>query len=459
MSFPNRSRAALRGRRALALAALAGATAGCSLDLVNPNGPKEEDVLNNAELILTTTAGLQAQYADNILVFIRASELASDQWSTRPVALAADVSLVRGNPDATFGVVADPFAAAYRISRTAALLRQSAPGVPGLSRGQLTGISALSRLIEAMSLGHLTNQYERMPVRYDSAGAPVLPRAAARDTVIAWLEAARAEVLTLTPAELTAFRTRVLDSSVGANTGINLPATIDAMLARYYLFDGRYTEALAAAQRVPLTGAGSLSLLQYPGTQINPLFQYMSLGQLRYVGARKEFFTEADSADRRPTFWADRVPSTANTTTGTPDSAFSFRTYGGTRADPYPVYLPDEMRLIQAEAYARLGNLTEAARLINEVRTQGRNLVTGACTLNAVEPTGCNPPLTAEQLDTEAEVFRAILYERRYELFNQGLRWEDLRRLAAYTTDRPSMQFLPFPQSECDRNLTRPCAT
>lgn len=457
MSFPNRSRAARRARRALALAVLAGAAAGCSLDLVNPNGPKEEEVLSDAELILTTTAGLQAQYADNILVFVRAPELVTDQWSTRPSALAADVSLVRGTPDPTFGVVTDPFAATYRISRTADLLRRNAPNVAGLSRAQLTGISALSRLIEAMALGHLTTQYERMPVRYDSVGGVPLPRDQVRDTVIAWLELARAEVGTLTAAELAAFRGRVLDSSLGANTGINLPNTINAMLARYYLFDGRYAEAITAAQRVPLTGAGSLSLLQYPGTQLHPLFQYMSLGQLRYVGARKEFFTEADTADARPHFWADRVPAAANTTTGTPDSAFSFRAYGGARNDAYPVYVPDEMRLIQAEAYARQGNLTEAARLINDVRTQGRNLTTGVCTVSAVEPVGCNPPLTAGQLDTEAEVFRAILYERRYELFNQGVRWEDLRRLALFTTDRPSVSFLPFPQSECDRNPNSGC--
>lgn len=442
MSFSIRGRSARRALRALVVTAAAGAVAGCSLDLVNPNGPKEEDVLSDAELTLTTVLGLQAQYADNILVFVRAPELVTDQWSTRPQALAADQSLVRGTPDPTFGVVSDPFAAAYRISRTADLLRRNAPQVQGLSRTQLTGLTALSRLIEAMAVGHLTTQYERMPVRYDSAGAVPLPRAQVRDTVIAWLEQARAEVSTLSPAQLDTFRTRAMD-------GINLPNTINAMLARYYLFDGQYPQAIAAAQRVPTAGAGSLSVLNYPGTQINPLFQYMSLGQLRYVGARKEFFTEAVTGDARPTYWADRVPGSANSTSGLPDSAFSFRAYGGSRNDAYPVYLPDEMRLIQAEAYARLSNFPEARRLINEVRTQ--------CGTSAAEPQACLPALTVEDLDTEAEVFRAILYERRYELFNQGLRWEDLRRLQAYTAERPAIAFLPFPQSECDRNPNAGC--
>ncbi|MBW3572058.1 MAG: RagB/SusD family nutrient uptake outer membrane protein [Gemmatimonadetes bacterium] len=443
-----------RGWRGVAVAALALAAAGCDLDLVNPNGPLEEEVLSDAELLLTTVAGLQSQFADNFLVFVRAPQLVTDQWSTRPAALAADVSLVRGTPDPTFGVVADPFAATFRISRSAQLVRQSSAQIAGISRAQRTGISALSQLLEAMALGYLTQQYERMPVRFDSAGARPVSREDARDTVIALLERARADVGTLTAAELGAFRARVLDTSAGANSGLNLPNTINAMLARYYLFDGRYSQALEAAGRVPLTAP--LSLFQFPATQINPLFQYMSLGQLRYVGARKEFFTDAQAGDARPTFWADRAPSAANSTAGTPDSAFSFRAYGGSRNDPIPVYLPDEMRLIQAEAHARLGNLPAAATLINQVRSQGRS-TSGECTTSATEPVGCLAPLAAQELDTPAEVFAQILYERRYELFNLGLRWDDLRRLRAFTSERPSTEFLPFPQSECDRNPNAGC--
>lgn len=435
-----------RAGRMLALAGLAATAAGCNLDLVNPNAPSEDEVLTSPELILTTAVGLQSQYADNVLLFIRAPELATDQWSARPLSLPADQSLVRGDPDPTFGVVSDPFAAAYRIARAADVLTRSAPAV-NLSRGNQVGISVLSKLLRAMAVGNLTTQYERLPVTYDTLGAPTLPRGEVRDSVIALLESARTELAGVTDAELAPFVARVLTPTVG--TGINLRPTVDAMLARYYLFDGRHAEALAAAGRVNLS---VLSLLQYPNPSANPLFQYMSA--LRYVGARREFFVEAAAGDARPAFWANRA---AGGTAGTPDSAFDFRAYAGNRNDAYPLYLPDEMRLIQAEAHARLGNLPAAAQLINDVRTQGRNATTGACTLSTTEPVGCLPPLPATELDSEAEVFAAILYERRYELFNQGLRWEDLRRLQAYTTERPSMQFLPFPQSECDRNPNSGC--
>jgi hypothetical protein len=431
--------------RALALAGLAGAAAGCSLDLVNPNAPQEDEVLRDPELILTTAVGLQSQFADNVLVFVRAPELVTDQWGTRQVALAADQSLVRGNPDPTFGVVGDPFAAAYRIARSARVLQVSAPQV-NLSRGNQVGISVLAKLLQAAAIGHLTTQYERMPANYDSIAAAVLPRAEVRDTVIALLESARTELGTVTDAELLPFQQRVLNPTAG--TGINLRNSVDALLARYYLFDGRYNEAIAAAGRV---NRGVVSLLQYPNPGQNPLWQYMS--SLRYVGARREFFTDAAAGDARPAFWADRSLGA----TGLPDSTFDFRAYGGQRNDAYPLYLPDEMRLIQAEAYARQNNLGEAARLINEVRSDGRNPDTGVCTPSTTEPRGCLAPLPAEALDTPAEVFTQILYERRYELFGQGLRWEDLRRLDEFTTDAPSIPFLPFPQSECDRNPSQPC--
>ena len=65
--------------------------------------------------------------------------------------------------------------------------------------------------------------------------------------------------------------------------------------------------------------------------------------------------------------------------------------------------------------------------------------------------------LPVEALDTPGEVRMQVLYVRRYELFGQGLRWEDLRRLSAYTSTEPSVAFLPYPQSECDRNPSAGC--
>lgn len=422
-----------RGARthAVAAALACAALAGCSLDLTNPNAPSEEQVIQSSDGIITLAVGLQSQYADNLNLFLRAPALVTDEWGTRPIALAADVSLVTGTPDPTFGVVSDPFAAGYRIARTADILIANAPQV-GLGAGLQAGILSLSRLFKAMALGQMALQYERLPANAGEGALP-LPRAQVMDSVIALLEQARADVAGVSDADLAGFRTRVL------GTGFDLRNTIDAMLARYYLFRGKYPEALAAAQRVNLN---VLSVLAYPNPGLNPVYNYSAVS--RYTGTRKSFFTEADPADKRPAYWALRTAGSP----GTPDSVFDFRKYGG-RNDSYPVYLPDEMRLIMAEVYVRQGNFPAARTLINAVHTQ--------TTSSVDEPLAGLPPIPDATLATEAQLMAQILYERRYELYAQGLRWEDLRRLRPYTAKRPSIEFLPYAQSECDVNPANPC--
>jgi hypothetical protein len=419
-------------RTAAVAAALLG-LAGCSLDLTNPNAPAEQTVLNTPRGVLTTAVGIQSQYADNVLVWVRAPALVADEWGTRPRALAADQSLVTGTPDPSYTLIADPFAAAYRIARSADILAAAAPKV-GLGAGLQTGVVALAKLLKAMALGNLTLQYERLPATYGDAAAP-LPRAQVMDSVIALLESARSDLSAVSDADLSQFRTQVLGS------GFDLRNTVDAMLARYYLFTGRYPQAIEAAGRVNL---GLLSTLVYPDPGINPIYNYATASQ--YVGARKSFFTEAEPGDKRPAFWASRAAGVG----GVPDSVFDFAKYGGARNDAYPLYLPDEMRLIQAEAYVHAGNLGQARTLVNAVRTQ--------CASAVAEPLACLPALPDAALDTPEELYAEILNQRRYELYGQGLRWEDLRRLSAYTATRPSLAFLPYPQSECDRNPANPCS-
>ncbi|HEX6748239.1 MAG TPA: RagB/SusD family nutrient uptake outer membrane protein [Longimicrobium sp.] len=413
---------------AIAMAAALGA---CSLDLVNPNAPAEEGVINSADGIITLAVGLESQYADNLNIFLRAPSLVTDEWGTRQLALAADVSLVTGTTDPTFGVVSDPFAAGYRIARSADILVANTGGKIG-SAATEAGIVSMAKLFKAMALGNLSLQYVQLPAN-SGEGALPLPRAQVQDSVLALLESARSDIASYSDADLAGFRTRV------SGQKFNLRATIDAMLARYYLFRGRYAEALAAAQRVPLT---VLSVLSYPGAAINPIYNYS--GVARYTGARKVLFTEADPADKRPAYWAVRTAGAV----GQPDSVFDFAKYGG-RNDDYPLYLPDEMRLIMAEVYVRQNNYPQARTLINAVHTQTASPVD--------EPKAGMPAIPDASLATEAQLLTQILYERRFELYAQGLRWEDLRRFSAYTSKRPSLDFLPYPQSECDVNPANPC--
>ncbi|MGH7551084.1 MAG: RagB/SusD family nutrient uptake outer membrane protein, partial [Gemmatimonadota bacterium] len=132
-----------------------------------------------------------------------------------------------------------------------------------------------------------------------------------------------------------------------------------------------------------------------------------------------------------------------------PDSTLQTMLKYSTAAEPFPVYIQDEIKLIKAEAQARSGDLEGARLLINEVRTDA--------TESATDPAANLPALSAGQLSTLEAILAQIAYERRYELFMQGTRWEDMRRLDDVIGTEPILDFLPYPQDECLNNPADVC--
>ena len=161
----------------------------------------------------------------------------------------------------------------------------------------------------------------------------------------------------------------------------------------------------------------------------------------------KSFKDQAQPGDGRVAYWVD---TTAAVTVGNPDSSLLPLKKYGVQTDPYPVYFPDEMKLIKAEAFTQLGQLDSAAFYVNAVRTR----TTAPVNEPVAKLAALDPPT---QLDTPAKLLAAIAYERRYELFEQGLRWEDTRRLGTSVTTTPTFTFLPTPRQECDANPSDPC--
>lgn len=416
--------------------------AGCELNLTNPNSPPEQLVLNTADGIVALAVGMQGQFAGTsvgtgmVLNAVRAPSLVTDEWGTTSRALAADRSLQTGvGVDAAFGVVSGPYTTGFRVIRSAEELLRSAPTVD-MGPATRTGIIALAKTFKAMTLGILIQQYEQVPVTSAQGANPLQPRAVVLDTVLDLLESARADLATVTPAQLADFRTRV------TGTSYDLLEVVNAMLARYYLIAGRYQSAIEAADRVSLT---RLNTFTYPDPVRNPVWGYAY--SLIYVAGRNTFVTQAEPGDRRPEFWLRTDQATFN---GSPVIPLRNLRQFQDRNEQYPIFLPDEMRLIKAEAYARLGDLAQARIFINQVRTQQSS------PLN--EPVAGLPALPESELDTLDEVLRRIAYERRYELFMQGLRWEDLRRFGPEIAGAtPTVQFLPLPQDECLYNPGAGC--
>jgi len=185
------------------------------------------------------------------------------------------------------------------------------------------------------------------------------------------------------------------------------------------------------------------SVLAYPTPTRNPVENLAF--QLNYVAGLNSFVTQAETGDRRPAYWLNTtIPGPA----GNPvDTTLRFLRKYSTPNEAFPLFLPDEMKLIKAEAYARTNRLPEALALVNEVRTQ--------TTSTLDEPVAGLPPVV---LLTQAEILAEIARQRRYELYEQGLRWEDTRRFGTALTTTPTLPFLPIPQQECDTNPADPCA-
>jgi starch-binding outer membrane protein, SusD/RagB family len=424
--------------RVVIIAMAAWLVSSCSLDLENPNAPTAEEIVSNAEGIIAVAPGMQGQFAQTIDDYVVTNSLVTDEWGTRSLALISYVSLLTGdNFDPGYDIVLTPFSRSYQTILSANTILQGTQNV-SLGGPMTAGLNALARLFKAMALGMLVQQYERVPVDVTPTGGVPRERAEVLDTVLTLLERARADIANVTDASLAEFR------SLALAPGVDLRNTIDAMLARYYLIDGQYAQAITAADRVNL---GVISELRYPSPTRNPIENLAF--QLRYVAGLRSFVNQAEAGDRRPAYWIQTTttPLTANP----PDTVIlTLRKYS-TPNEPFPLYLPDEMRLIKAEALTRLGaaNYPAAADLINQVRTQTASAID--------EPVAGLSALPLTALDTEAELLNQIAYERRYELYMQGLRWEDTRRLGMSRTTTPTFSFLPLPVVECQANPEQPC--
>lgn len=421
---------AIRMRIGALLVAFSLPTAACELDVQNPNALPEEEVLTTPDGILALAVGMQDLFADNIDDFIQGPALATDEWGTGRRSLSGYRDVLTGDVTRESGLVEEPWASAYRVVDAANDLVANAPRVGINPPGAATGIVALANLFKAMALGTIIQQFERIILDPDAPSPELQPREIVLDTVLALLESARTDVQGLSAGDRGFLASRILGN------GFDLPNTINAMLARYYLLDGQFQNAIDAAERVDLTVR---SVFPYTAPDVNRICNLSQCG-LEYVFPLASFVREAEPGDQRPAFWVD---VSAEPFTGTPNTLvlLPLRMYGE-RGDPFLVYVPDEMTLIRAEAHTRLGDFGRARALINEVRTR-----------TTIPPIAGLPALPEQALDTEAELLAQIAYERRYELYQQGLRWEDMRRLGQFIAEKPSLMWYPIPRQEC---ATRP---
>ena len=442
--------------RAAALVALIGLAAGCDLTVENPNASTPEDVLTTRAGLIAFANGLQRTYAvnalDNVVLTpgVTAREIAVNRTLANLTELEAGAF---GEPmlEPDNSNVTGLFATLYAVVFDADQLIEAARAVETVEDDLESGLVALGSFYKAAALGALAQNFEQVSLDPGAEGGAVY---VSRDDAFA--EAvdllAEAERLGQEAASDGAFQALVPD-------GFDLVNSARAYRARFALFGGDYATAIAAADAVD---EGATSVFEYSDLAANPIYTAFYVGTPSYAVRDDLGLENVEEGDQRIDFYTDvdlgleTAPDSTDdddTTLSNPNSleidvAAGF--YDDGLSAPLPVFLPDELRLIRAEAIVRSGgDLSEAVEEINAVRTDEEDPFGVVAGLDAYDG-----PVTAEALLDE------IFYNRATELFLQGLRLEDLRRF-----DRPgpsgdpferTRDFYPYPTQERQGNPNTP---
>jgi hypothetical protein len=405
----------------------------CKLDTINPNAPDEVDVLTTRAGIIglsvglrqfNSTSGINAAY---FYPAVTSRELQGVASFTNVLELEAGGTAL---PTAN-GNILTLWSNMQRMMSMSQDIIDNAPKVTTLTGGLLSGILANAKLFKAISLATLASSFEQANINTSKTDKVLfVPRAQVLAEAVRLLDDAIAQVNTTAP-------TAEFNTLVAGST-FDLQSVLYAFSARYNLMAGNYAAALTSANAVDQTKANAY---QYNAQSVNPIWN--NINTLKYYIPRAGFGLPVglfEAGDLRLNFYLSTV-GTTRTLTG----------FGSTQTANIPVYLPDEIKLIKAEAILRSGGpLNDALTQINLVRTQASGDLFG---VNAGLPAYSG---SFTQADLLVEVYR----QRCAELFLTGQRLEDSRRFGRpfSLTDfsERNRNFYPYPDQERLNNPNTP---
>lgn len=409
----------------------------CKLDTVSPNAPNETDVLTTREGLIglsvglrqfNSTSGISASY---FYPAVTARELQGVASFTNVLELEAGGTAL---PTAN-GNILTLWSNMQRLMDMSNDIMNNAPKVTTINAGLLSGIMANAKLFKAIALGTLVTSFEQANITTSKTEkVKFLPRQQVLLEAVRLLDDAIAQINTTPPSS--EFTTLV------AGTRFDLKSTLYAFSARYNLMAGNYAAALISANAVDQTKANAY---EYNAQGVNPIWNIIN--NLKYYTPRAGFGLPAglfEAGDERESFYVSTTVVNNNTVR-------SLTGFGTSQASIIPIYLPDEIKLIKAEAILRSnGSLDDALTQINLVRTQTTGDLFG---VNAGLPAYSGAVTTADLL---TEVYR----QRCAELFLTGQRLEDSRRFqrpfsATNFTER-NRNFYPYPDQQRISNPNTP---
>ncbi len=418
----------------------------CDLDLENPNAATEADVFTTKDGLTALAVGIQQVYTTTTLgnVIMVPSVTARESAITTTFANLEELEQGATKLSGENGYTSRLFSGLMRSKGMAESLIESIDKVE-LEAGTAAGLLAWGHLFKAMCLGSLASNYEQVAINNDLNNQALFS-----DRMLAYQEAVNLLSDAVTLLERTPpsneFTKTVSDQ-------IDLINTCRALLTRYHVILGNYTDAVSIADQVDLS---SKSQFEFDNQNQNPVFLAFFDGVIEYA-PRADFGLPAslapDANDERVSFYIDS-DSVGLSLNQLPISPMTAPFYTSNVA-PIPVYLPGEVMLNKAEALARADKIMEAEAALNAVRNKKP--------ADDIYMIGANLPDTYSSGGDKSALLNEIYKNRRLEVPFIGTSLEDSRRFdrpqPPTTTDFSSERnrnFYPYPDDERQNNSNTP---
>jgi hypothetical protein len=417
------------------LAGLAMNMSGCIKDYEDPSSAIEESVVTNPRALAGVATGLQSRYSsgrNNIYNVVTASGFLAGELTLLNQGNTAELQLSQGGAtlDGSNTVMSGLWVNSNKIIYDANVVLTNSAGLS--DKAFSSGLIGYATIFKSLALGDLAAFWEKVPSGIGE-NVTFITRQEAYAKIISDIDLALAGI-TANPISA-AFYTNI-------PAGVDIVNSLRALKARYALYSGNFALALSTANTVDLTKKSSFqhnATINQNGifvavTGTNNLWQPIS----NTLGLPTALVPSA--GDKRIPFYISENLTVA--------PRYRMAGFASTVASEWPVYLPGEITLIKAEAYARQTNpdLANALIEINKIITKkpASDVFGVGADLPAI--TG---PLTASE--TLTEIFR----QRSIEMFLSGQKLEDSRRLGRPQTER-KRNFINYPFRERDQNPNTP---
>jgi len=415
---------------ACGLLTVASTISSCKKDFQDPSRASVDVALGSSQALSAVAVGIQRTYTLNrtgvIFNAIATSGFSSNELRLLNAGNIPELQLSTGGVavDGTNTILFNMWASSYKVIDESDKVIAGAEALG--DKNYAAGLIGYVSIFKALSLGTVSTFWQQVPITIGK-NVPFVSRADGYKAAIATIDNALAKIAA-----------NPISTQFAATVpNLNIVNTLHALKARYLLFSGQYALALAEANTVTLTTGSSFA---FDNANINILNSIIASNNVfqptdANLGLTGTFVP--DAADKRIPFYTLMAGSPATIRMGG---------FAATTTTAIPIFLPGEMILIKAEAYARqatpdLGNsLTE----LNKVVTKTSDLFGVAASL---------PALTGPY--TQAQLLDLIYKHRSIELYASGFKLEDMRRFGRPDSEM-KRKFMPYPFQERDNNTNTP---